>query len=146
MISIGNIIKDVKYKIQRSGWRYSDYLKQNGINDNVSLMVAKKYDDVFIPTEVGEELKNISDFNKNTMFIYKVKHNNEAETIISDVFNSGISVSEAAITSVAKACPNFWMFMDKMASTAKDEISFLIKIPNDCLKGGKPMYYEENFC
>ena len=145
-MSIIDLVKNTTFALQRGGYRYSAYLKKNGVTDEVSQSVAKKYDNVCVPFEVGKELENISDFKKTTMFVHKTSLSDITDGEKVDVFENGVTVPSNGtinIRSISNMCSNFWTLMDKIASTGKDECSVLIKIPNDCLKGTKPMYYSD---
>ena len=145
-MGIIDLVKNTTFALQKGGYRYSAYLKKNGVTDEVSQLVAKKHDNVCVPFDVGKELENISDFIRTTVYIHKTSIKNIIDGEKIDIFENGITVPTDVpinISNIASKCSNFWALMDKIASTDKDECSVLIKIPNDYLKGTKPMYYSD---
>ena len=142
MVNIINVIRNKKYKIQKNGYIYTDFLKQHGITDEFTLSVAKKHNNITIPYDVSKTIEDLCDFNNYTIFTYKTTYDKLYDDGCPQYFKSGIPVPKSGIinieTTYSKSA-NLWQLLQKLASLEKDEVFYLIKIPNSYLNNNVPL-------
>ena len=127
------------FKNDKGKYKITDYLKRNKIEGDIMYNSAKKLDGkVNIPLEIGNELENNINFDKNIVCLYKVKTDLE-KSFITDSFNRGIPVPEGTDFPIRYGCHSLWKLFENLANMDKDEIAILIKVPN---KNANEMYAE----
>ena len=58
--------------MQKGDYKFIKYLKKNGIKDEISLADAKKYKKIIIPKSTDETIKSMTDFKRETIFVYDI--------------------------------------------------------------------------
>ena len=104
-----------------------DYLRRNNVAGDIMYTAAKNLDKkVKLSKEIGFDLEDNLNFDKNTICAYKVK---QTENIITDIFNYGIPVEDENDFFSKYARHSFWKLIETLADVKNDEILFIIKVP-----------------
>lgn len=122
------------FEKNKNKYKLTDFLKRNNISSEIMHNLAKQIDSsINIPKEVGNNLEEVCDFDRNCICIHRIK-TQEPETVTNEVFDSGIAISddEKDITSyvVKYGYKNIWVLFEDLAKLNEDELAFLIKVPN----------------
>ena len=117
------------FKNEKGKYRIVDYLKRNKIEGDIMYTSAKKLDSkVNIPTEIGNDLEENINFDKNTICFYKTKTDYE-KSMITDTFNRGLVVEDKDKFFIKNGCHSLWKLFESIANIDKEEIAFLVKAP-----------------
>ncbi len=104
-----------------------DYLKRNNVVGDIMYTTAKSLDKkVKITKEIGYDLEDNLNFDKNTICAYKTT---QTENIITDVFNYGIPVDDENEFFSKYNCHNYWKLIETLADMKSDEMLFVVKVP-----------------
>lgn len=134
------IPKGIKFKMQKGDYKYIKYLKANGIKDEISLLDAKKYKKIIIPKSTDETIKSMTDFKKETIFIYDIDPIRLIEEGMS-LIKEGVPVpKDKDLNSICTKCPNLWLLLKKLVTI--EGAGMLIKIPNDKVNS-QDIYYHD---
>ncbi len=117
------------FKNDKGKYKIIDYLKRNKIEGDIMYSSAKRLDSkVNIPTEVGYDLEEECNFEKNIVCLYKTKTDYE-RSLITDTFNRGLPVEDKDSFFVKYGCHSLWKLFEAIANMDKDEIMLLVKSP-----------------
>lgn len=117
------------FRNDKGKYKIVDYLKRHNIEGEIMYNSAKKLDSKMdIPIEIGQELEENLNFDKNVICLYKVKTDRE-KALITDSFNRGIPVENSDFL-IKNGCKSLWKLFENLANLDNDEIALIVKVLN----------------